>query len=431
MTAPPCWWRRRCCGAGRRPSSPTRRTGCSPTRRCSRPPPNRWPRTGPGGWRAPPCTTSTCSIGTELAALRNSAALRGRQRHRSGPAGDGAATTSRGVDAAAAPTRCGPSPATPSSSPIPPGAAAGGAGSIRATTRRRWTHCSTSTRGRDLVVKCAPGIDFDEVRAARIRRRDRGDVAGGQRARGVPVVGGAGRAGGDPPGHDAGHAASRSPTPSPTTAPVAPAGRWIVDPDGAVVRAGSGAALRAPGTDCGSSTPTSPTCPATDCPTACAGSRCSSELDLQRTATAPGAFGAVTSGARRDPGPRRRRRPRRVAGPAAAARIATGLGGHHPHRLRSGKPGNGIHLPTVALIWPRVAYCVRGGAGAAHAPEGSRATSDDAHSRGGRGSSRPVYWPARPALPALGGAAEVRRPRRAVDAGPDLHDPGRRSRPTP
>ena len=31
---------------------------------------------------------------------------------------------------------------------------------------------------------------------------------------------------------------NRSPTPSPTIARYAPAGRWIVDPDGAVVRAG-------------------------------------------------------------------------------------------------------------------------------------------------------------------------------------------------
>ena len=86
----------------------------------------------------------TCSVGTELAALRNSAgfvvgsdidpvrlAMAAPQRRRR-------ATS-------AAPTRCDPSPVTPSYSSTPPGAAADGAGSTRVTTRRHWMRCWTST----------------------------------------------------------------------------------------------------------------------------------------------------------------------------------------------------------------------------------------------------------------------------------------------
>jgi hypothetical protein len=90
-------------------------------------------------------------------------------------------------------------------------------------------------RGRDLVVKCAPGIDFDEL----WRLGFRGEVeitslAGSVREACLwsPGLAGATRratildTGESIADADAGDC------------PVAPAGRWIVDPDGAVVRAG-------------------------------------------------------------------------------------------------------------------------------------------------------------------------------------------------
>ena len=96
---------------------------------------------------------ATCSIGTELAALRNSAS------HVVGSDIDPvrlamARHNVADVDLCAAPTRCGRSPATPSSSSTRPGVAVDGAGSTRATTRPRWMRLLDVYRGRDLVVKC-------------------------------------------------------------------------------------------------------------------------------------------------------------------------------------------------------------------------------------------------------------------------------------
>jgi hypothetical protein len=95
--------------------------------------------------------------------------------------------------------------------------------------------------GRDLAVKCAPGIDFDQL--ARLGFRGEIEVtslAGGVReaclwsgglasasvTRRATVL--------DRPGVGTETVTDADPD----DCPVAPAGRWIVDPDGAVVRAG-------------------------------------------------------------------------------------------------------------------------------------------------------------------------------------------------
>jgi hypothetical protein len=89
---------------------------------------------------------------------------------------------------------------------------------------------------RDLVVKCAPGIDFEELS----RLGFRGEIE-------VTSLGGSVREAclwseglGDGVTRratmlDTGEAVTEA---DPDDCPVAPAGRWIVDPDGAVVRAG-------------------------------------------------------------------------------------------------------------------------------------------------------------------------------------------------
>ena len=87
---------------------------------------------------------ATCSIGTELAALRNSARVRRRQRYRPGPAGDGPAQRRR-TSTCAAPTRCDRSPAARSSSSTRHAGAADGGGSTRGTTPLRSTRCWTCT----------------------------------------------------------------------------------------------------------------------------------------------------------------------------------------------------------------------------------------------------------------------------------------------
>ena len=97
-----------------------------------------------------------------------------------------------------------------------------------------------SYRGRDLVVKCAPGIDFDQLRRfgfdGEIEVTSyRGSVreaclwspglAGPGVRRRASILDGA--TGGE-----------QITDAEPDDCPVRPAGRWIVDPDGAVVRAG-------------------------------------------------------------------------------------------------------------------------------------------------------------------------------------------------
>ena len=144
----------------------------------------------------------------------------------------------------AGPTRCGRSRATPSWWPIPPGATAG----RRRFDPRDYTPALDRLfevyADRDMVVKCAPGIDFDQLRRIGFAGEVEVTSLAGSGSGGLPVVGGAGRTRRSRGARRSWTAARRSPTPTPTTARWRAAGRWIVDPDGAVVRAGLGAALR-------------------------------------------------------------------------------------------------------------------------------------------------------------------------------------------
>lgn len=129
-------------------------------------------------------------------------------------------------------------------------------------------------RGRDVVVKCAPGIDFEEV--GRLGFEGEIEVIsyrGGVREACLWSAGLAGSGirrrasildSGEQIGDD-----------EPDDCGVRPAGKWIVDPDGAVVRAGL---VRNYGARHGlwQLDPQIATCPVTGCRLRCAGSRCSS-----------------------------------------------------------------------------------------------------------------------------------------------------------
>lgn len=91
--------------------------------------------------------------------------------------------------------------------------------------------------GRDLVVKCAPGIDFDQLRRLGfVGEIEVTSLAGGVReaclwSPGLADPGITRRA-------TVLDRAEQVTDADPDECPTAPAGRWIVDPDGAVVRAG-------------------------------------------------------------------------------------------------------------------------------------------------------------------------------------------------
>ena len=186
-----------------------------------------------------PVHDATCSIGTELAALRD-AGIRAvgsdidpvrlaMARHNLGPA----AALCR-ADALHPVTR-------DAVVVVDPARRTGG--------RRRFSPddyqpglgpLMDSYRGRDLIVKCSPGIDFDhltrlgfdgeiEVTSYRGSVREAclwsAGLAGPGVRRRASVLGGA----------DQGEHITDT---EPDDCPVRTAGRWIVDPDGAVVRAG-------------------------------------------------------------------------------------------------------------------------------------------------------------------------------------------------
>jgi THUMP domain-like len=92
-------------------------------------------------------------------------------------------------------------------------------------------------RGRDLVVKCAPGIDFDAF--SRIGFHGEVEVTSLAGSVREACLWSAGLAGGGVNRRatmlDTGEGVTDA---DPDDCRVAPAGRWIVDPDGAVVRAG-------------------------------------------------------------------------------------------------------------------------------------------------------------------------------------------------
>ena len=100
--------------------------------------------------------------------------------------------------------------------------------------------CYGGSRGRDLVVKCAPGIDFDAV--ARLGFDGEIELTSYRGSVREACLWSAGLA---RPGVRrrasilAGAAEGEQVTDAePDDCPVRPAGRWIIDPDGAVVRAG-------------------------------------------------------------------------------------------------------------------------------------------------------------------------------------------------
>jgi hypothetical protein len=179
---------------------------------------------------------ATCSIGTEVAALRASGAETvgsdidpvrlAMARHNLGPG----ATLCR-ADALHPVTR-------DAVVVVDPARRVGG--------RRRWRPADyqpglgqllDSYRGRDLVVKCRPGIDFDHLR--RLGFDGEIEVTSHHGSVREACLWSAGLA---EPG--VGRRASvldrgeQITDAEPGDCPVRPAGRWIVDPDGAVVRAG-------------------------------------------------------------------------------------------------------------------------------------------------------------------------------------------------
>nr|WP_233432187.1 class I SAM-dependent methyltransferase [Mycobacterium shinjukuense] len=179
---------------------------------------------------------ATCSIGTEMAALRGSAARTigsdidpvrlAMARHNLGDAADlcradALRPISRGAVVIVDPAR-----------------RSGGRRRFDPTDHRpRLDHLLDCYRARDMVVKCAPGIDFERVRRLGFDGEIevtsyRGSVreaclwSAGLAGRGVrrraSIL-------------DRGEQITDT---EPDDCGVRPAGRWIVDPDGAVIRAG-------------------------------------------------------------------------------------------------------------------------------------------------------------------------------------------------
>lgn len=90
-------------------------------------------------------------------------------------------------------------------------------------------------RGRDLAVKCAPGIDFGQLGELGFRGEIEVCSLGGSVREACLWSAGLASAGRRATLLDRGEQITDI---DPDDCPVAPAGRWIVDPDGAVVRAG-------------------------------------------------------------------------------------------------------------------------------------------------------------------------------------------------
>ncbi|TLH81844.1 SAM-dependent methyltransferase [Mycolicibacterium cosmeticum] len=90
-------------------------------------------------------------------------------------------------------------------------------------------------RGRDLVVKCAPGIDFGQLAELGFHGEIEVCSLGGSVREACLWSAGLAAAGRRATLLDRGEQITDT---DPDDCPVAPAGRWIVDPDGAVVRAG-------------------------------------------------------------------------------------------------------------------------------------------------------------------------------------------------
>ena len=178
---------------------------------------------------------ATCSIGTELAALRNSAAYvigSDIDPVRLAMAGHNVADVDLcRADALRPVTRDAVVLVDP----------ARRSGGRRRFDPRDYTPALDALldvyRGRDLVVKCAPGIDFDELSRLGFRGEiEVTSLAGSVRE---ACLWSAGLAGDGVTRRatmlDSGEGVTDA---DPDDCTVAAAGRWIVDPDGAVVRAG-------------------------------------------------------------------------------------------------------------------------------------------------------------------------------------------------
>ena len=184
-------------------------------------------------------------------------------------------------------------------------------------------------RGRAAAVKCAPGIDFRRGPPAGFRRRDRGDLGRGSVRE--ACLWSAGLA--EPGVRRRASVLDRDEVltdTDPDDCPVRPPGRWIVDPDGAVVRAGL---VRQYAARHGlwQLDPTSPTSAGTDCPPGCAASRCSTGCRCARRPCGRrwrrgdcGALEILVRGVDVDPDALRRRL--RPAGHTALSVVITRLG---------------------------------------------------------------------------------------------------------
>ena len=183
-----------------------------------------------------PVHDATCSIGTELAALRGSGVAAvgsdiGRVRLAMARHNLGAGVDLCRADALHPVTR-------DAVVVVDPARRVGGRRRMRPEDYRPGLGRLIDTyRGRDLVVKCAPGIDFDQLR--RLGFDGEIEVTSYRGSVREACLWSAALA---QPGIrrrasilDRGEAITDA---EPDDCPVWPAGRWIVDPDGAVVRAG-------------------------------------------------------------------------------------------------------------------------------------------------------------------------------------------------
>jgi THUMP domain-like len=183
---------------------------------------------------------ATCSIGTELAALRGSGVRAvgsdidpvrlAMARHNLGPADDSRVALCR-ADALHPVTR-------DAVVVVDPARRHGGQRRFRLDDYQPGLgRLADSYRDRDFVVKCGPGIDFDQVR--RLGFDGEIEVTSYRGSVREACLWSAGLA---EPGVrrrasvlDTGEQVTDA---EPDDCPARPAGRWIVDPDGAVVRAG-------------------------------------------------------------------------------------------------------------------------------------------------------------------------------------------------
>ena len=203
-------------------------------------------------------------------------------------------------------------------------------------------------RGRDLVVKCAPGIDFDAV--TRLGFDGEIEVTSYRGSVREACLWSAGLAG---PGVrrrasilDRGEQITDA---EPDDCPVRPAGRWIVDPDGAVVRAGL---VRHYAARHGlwQLDPNIAYLSGDELPPAVRGFEVLEQLAFDERRLRQ-ALRALDCGALEILVRGWTSTPMRCAGGWAAGGQV--VGGDHPGRLGFGRAGDGVRVPAVAVRAPR------------------------------------------------------------------------------